>query len=178
MFHMKTKLLLVMLLAISFLMCKKESLLSGYWGSASVEMNGTFLEANTRANSNRPHDQGIDVHVDFFDESIARHGSIFLYKIPKAEGEYKLSNTEVRTIDSLSGAFFATTIGGDVLADTYDLLEGSEENRLILEKIDGDELWGAFQVSFVKDTSHGQGDINSPDTVIFANGQFHTKILD
>ncbi len=98
--------------------------------------------------------------------------SIFIYKIPDAVGHYPLSrSTDPWAVDELTGAtFYLSTDDGDVsLGPSYKLLEPGHDNFLEIDKKKGDEIWGKFRITFVRDSP--------PDTVYFTNGDFHTKIL-
>lgn len=88
-----------------------------------------------------------------------------------------MSVTDVRDIDSLSGANFYTSIdAGDVLADTYNLLEGVTDNYLEITRIEGDQVWAEFQVAFLR-----KGPVvvaAYPDTIVFTKGKIHTRVYD
>ena len=175
---MKLLCLFLVLGFIGLTACQKKSTPGLFWGTASVNFNGSPVLPNIRADQNEPHHQGIDLHLLFEKTPPGRSGNLFIYKVPFAEGHYALTDTEVRDIDSLSGASFTTLIGGDVVDDFYDLLESEVENEVVIEKIEDRELWGTFKATFVKDTTYGEGSTISPDTIILDSGRFHTRLFE
>jgi hypothetical protein len=92
------------------------------------------------------------------------------------EGTYEIDSTSVRDIDDLHGAIYYTLQDDGTAGESYDILEGIVENRLKITQKRGDEIWGEFQVAFAKDLRYGEQDPTVPDTVVFTNGVFHTKI--
>lgn len=78
--------------------------------------------------------------------------------------------------DSLTVANFYTSIdGGDVHGESYYIVQDpSIENWIELTAIEGEEVWGSFELTFYRDTT--RGDPASPDTLKFENGHFHVKI--
>ena len=117
------------------------------------------------------------VFTVFNDKNFKRE-NLFFYKINNSIGENIITPTTPHAVDSTHGAFYGTLIDdGDVLGDSYDLLEGIIENKLTIDKKEGDEIWGTFQAAFVKDKTYLPEDPTAPDTVIFTNGKFHTKLL-
>lgn len=150
-----------------------------YWGSVSAIKNGVAWEAEIYAGENRPYNQGIDIGIEKFNSKRLRREGLYFFKIPLNTGVYPLSETDVRIIDSLTGAFYNTLLDdGDVAGDAYYLFSGEHiENQIEITEIKGKEIKGTFQVSFLKDLRYGAADPSAPDTVVFKNGKFHTRIL-
>ena len=177
---MKYTFLALFLILVTWLSCNKDDPWSDiYWGEASVLSNGELQEARIRASPSARNNLGIAIQIHFFNEQNIQRGGLNLFKIPYELGSYMLSKTQTVDMDSLSGASFATRVAdGDVIGDFYDLLEGEIENEVTIDRIEDEEIWGTFQVAFVKDTTYGEGDPTAPDTLIFTDGQFHTKVFE
>lgn len=177
---MKCSAFLIIVIGVSLSnSCKKNNdpLDKFYWGEVTALKNGAEWEGRPRCLIDKPYGQGIDIIFDMFNENNFLRDDIFIYKIRDEVGTYALSITEIRDIDSLHGAEYFTLIDDGTGGDSYDLLEGVIENKITIVKKDGEEFWGTFQIAFARDTTFLSEDPSSPDTVIFTNGQFHTKIL-
>ena len=148
-----------------------------YWGEVTALKNGSAWEGRPRCLIDKPYEQGIDFIFEMFNEQKFHRDNLFFFKIPNNIGNYQLSITEIRDIDSLQGATYHTSIDDGTSGDSYNLLNGIVDNQIIIDRKEGDELWGTFQAAFVKDTTYMPEDPLSPDTVIFTNGRFHTKLL-
>jgi hypothetical protein len=178
---MKKYLPVFIFLAIIITCCKKDDDIF-YWGEVSLKWNGDYWmeESKIRAFENLPHHQGINIEMERFNSNGFEREDIFIYKIPLTIGRFDISETKAYEIDDLTGASYTTLLDdGDVIGDFYKLLEDGHDNFVEIEKIKGDEIWGTFEVAFVKDLIGSvEGDPMAPDTVIITEGMFHTKILD
>lgn len=164
------------LASVSLISCSKEEPNDYYWGTASAQLNGDSWQPDPRAVTNKPYGQGIDFSLGRFNGNGLKKETLFIYKIPPQVGRHPISQTEVRDIDSLSGAKLFTLIDDDVLGDVYHPLEGSTDNYLEITKMEGDEIWAEFQIAFVR-VSVGSVDNNYPDTIRLTQGKIHTRII-
>jgi hypothetical protein len=175
------KYIFVLIAVFATLACsKKDNAPRWHWGTVTAEKNGALWEGEIYAGQNRPYGQGIDIMIDRFNDRGFNRERIYLFKIPQMQRRYPLVNTDAREIDSLVGAVYHTSLDdGDVAGDSYVLLSGdSTENYVEITEIKGKELYGRFQMSFIKGLSFGEQDPSAPDTVIFKNGIFHTRLID
>jgi len=147
---------------------------SWYWGEVSAFKNGDCWTAEIYAGYNKPYSQGIDIIVDRFNEKGFHREGIFIYKVPEQVGRYKLEHTEVREFDGLVGSKYYKSIDdGDVAGGTYTLLLNDSISDFVeITEIDGREIRGNFQMSFVNNNSI------PPDTIVFLDGKFHTRLVD
>lgn len=161
--------------------CSKEDPLDKYyWGEATATKNGmaSSWSARPRCVVNKPYNQGMDIIMDVFNSQGFKRENLFFYKIPNEVGNYDITKSSLHTVDSTHGASYGTLIDdGDVAGDSYYLIQGIVENKLTIDKKKGNEIWGTFQAAFVKDKTYLPQDPTAPDTVIFTNGKFHTKLL-
>ncbi|HAD13735.1 MAG TPA: hypothetical protein DCF33_15015 [Saprospirales bacterium] len=167
---------MLFLVSVSLISCSKEEPNDYYWGTASAQLNGSSWQPEPRATTNKPYGQGIDFSLGRFLDNGLKKEALSIYKIPPQVGRHPISQTEVRDIDSLSGAKLFTLIDGDVLGDVYHPLEGSTDNYLEITKMEGDEIWAEFQIAFVR-VSVGSVDNNYPDTIRLTQGKIHTRII-
>jgi len=148
-----------------------------HWGEATATKNGIFWEGEPRCVINKPYSQGIDIIFDVYNEKNFHREDLFFFKIKNGTGNYSITPTTPHNVDSLSGASYGTLIDDGTSGDSYDLIAGIIENKLTIDRKNGDEIWGTFQAAFVKDKTYLPEDPTAPDTVIFTNGKFHTKLL-
>ena len=172
--------------AVAFILfhsCKKEDI-EGTEVVRAVEVtannNGEdWLGYSTAGQNVFVQDGRIDIPIDVANEAGFWRERLYFFKIPNEIGRYDLVETDVRTIDSLSGASYYTLQGdGDVGGDSYVTVKGIVENYVEITKIEGKELWGTFQVAFIKNPIFTPQDPAAPDTVIFTNGELHTIIIE
>ncbi len=172
---------LISLLLTIFFGCSKDD--DSYsWGKVFFKNNGTYWENKSEiyAIENQPYQQGIDIIARRYNAAGFNREVFSIYKIPAAVGKVDIVDTGNRDIDDLTGASYTTLIDdGHVIGDFYKLLEAGHENYVEIEKINGKEIWGTFEVAFVKDIIGAiEGDPMAPDTVIITDGEFHTRIVD
>ena len=153
--------------------CNKDSLS----GTVSAKKNGVEWSAKVQSTLNEPTNIGILIYMSHFDEFGNQRSSKSFYKIPFEVGRYEVINSDIRSLDSIPGATFGTLVDrGDVAGDPYDVLTDDDiEDYLEITKIEGDEIFGEFQISFVKDLTIGEDDHASPDTIVFTEGRFQVK---
>ena len=157
------------------LACSKDKSEDYYWGTSTAEFDGNAWQAEPRASINLPYKQGINFSMRRFDNQGNVKETLSFFKIPNQLGRNKLSETETRDIDSLSGVRLFTLIDGDVLGDVYYPLEGIVDNYLEITKIEGDQIWADFQVAFIRKIVGTVS--NYKDTIVFTNGSIHTRMM-
>jgi hypothetical protein len=143
-----------------------------YWGKVSAKQGGAdWGNSYIYGAKNRPNGIGLTIKMNRFSKEGFLRESMWIYKIPDSIGHYRLSRTSPWAIDTLTGAGFAFFIDDGDVPDgpTYQLMETGHENYLEITRKKGDEVWGRFQIAFVIDSP--------PDTIIFTEGSFHTKII-
>ena len=171
--------------AIAFILfhsCKKEDAEDIDFSAFEVtaKKNGEDWLGYSLAGQNvHVQDGRIDISISVANEAGFLRELLYFFKIPNEIGRYDLVETDIRTIDSLSGATYHTIQGdGDVGGDSYVTVEGIVENYVEITKIEGKELWGTFQAAFIKNPIFTPQDPAAPDTVIFTNGELHTVIIE
>ncbi|MBK8195173.1 MAG: hypothetical protein IPK76_18885 [Lewinellaceae bacterium] len=165
---------LTVLILASMVSCSKAGPDSYYWGECTAQLNGVAWTGQPYIIENKPYLQGIDLLVDVYNGQGFHRENVFIYKIPDAVGRYQIVDTDVRDIDSLTGArYFTLGDDGDVLVDSYRLVSDKGENYVEIERKEGDQIWGAFQIAFAVDGV--KGNPAAPDTIIFTDGHFHTR---
>ena len=144
----------------------------------SAERDGLAWSPEIIAYRNKPYGQGIDVEIERYTTRGFRRETLLFFKVPDVVGVSPLAHTTSRIIDSLTGAFYATSLDdGDVLGDVYQLLDTDFiDDYVELERIEGDEVWGSFQVTFERDPFFPVVDSSGPDTLVFRRGTFHTRV--
>lgn len=159
--------------------CKKDDPKDKYyWGEASGTKNYiTSWEAKPRCVVNKPYNQGVDIIMNVFNDKGFMREELFFYKIPNEVGAYEITKSSLHAVDSTHGASYGTLIDDGTSGDSYYLIQGLIENKFTIDKKVGSEIWGTFQVAFVKDKTSPPEDKTAPDTVIFTNGKFHAKLL-
>ena len=158
------------------LACSKDQSEDYYWGTTTAEFDQNTWEAKPYSMVNAPYKQGIDFLIHKFNKQGFQTENLFIYKVPEQIGRYPITKTEVRDIDSLVGAQFFTLLdGGDVLGDSYSLLDGVVENFIEITKIKDDQIWADFQVAFVRNGTNNSP--SYPDTIVFTNGSIHTRLV-
>ena len=173
---MKTFLLIGATIISGFFSCTKEKSDDTYWGEVTAQKNSELWSGKIRCLNNKPYNQGIDIDIDVYNSKNVRSENLFFFKYPNAEGTYLIDSTGVRIIDSLHGAVYHTLQDDGTAGDSYYIIEGIVDNWLKITKKEEDELWGEFQVAFVKDLKYGEQDPAAPDTVIFTKGNLHTRL--
>ena len=175
---MKNFVLYFILLA-SFISCKKEDdTNNNSWGTISALRNGENWTGEISAVVNDfPSDTGIIINIHSVDKIKFGDDYLVFFKVPPIIDKYPLSMTSLYVKDSLIGSGYSIWVSdGHVLGDAYKLLEGDPiEDYIEITEISGDEIKGNFQVSYFRDNPE---DPNrpTPDTLIFTDGRFHTRI--
>ncbi len=156
-----------------------------YWGEASSKKNGVDWEGYVNALVlGSIHDCTlISISIETYSKEWYHRELLSFSYIPINTKRHFIVglNYNRYNYDSLppSGNYITSLDDGDVAGPSYDLLEeDSISDYIEITNIDGDEITGVFQASFVKDSlSLGIRYSNFPDTIRFLKGHFHTKIL-
>ena len=158
--------------------CNKEkNEIDEYWGEAGAYKNGIEWTCLPLAGISNINDKLFISCNTYSDEGYHRE-ELLLFKIPLNEGEYDVERTEERDEDDKVGAKFFTSVDdGDVTGDIYYISESDSLSIIAITKIEGKEVWGTFNLILFRDTTRAIQYPDVPDTLIFTDGQFHTKIL-
>ncbi|MFZ4474484.1 MAG: hypothetical protein ACOYPR_04775 [Saprospiraceae bacterium] len=166
---------IVCIVAIMLPACKKDHYTPDYsdgriWGLK----NGVNWEAEAYASNyngriviviSRKNDQGFD-----------REG-MTIDLLPLTTGELQLyDHTQVMFGDSLIRASYETVQGdGDVLEDSYKIIESAPKRFVKISKISNDKKWleGEVSCSFV--LMPPKINLNNPDTLVFQDCRFKVK---
>ena len=100
---------------------------------------------------------------------------LLFYKVPRQSGRYKLSLTSSQLPDdSLVGAKYFHGYD-DELYDIYHISESDSTSYLEITEFNKKkgEIRGKFNVTMYRTLA---GSWNGPDTLVFTNGVFHTRI--
>lgn len=125
--------------------------------------------------------QGVGVDMSFAianDWGQLRQSLVF-QKIPDSLGVYPLHALSYQIQDSLPGcSFYILASDGDVLEETYKLIESGHENTMTVLDYDevGRVLSGKFSVALQIDPIRPKNNPNNPDTIVFEIDEFEVKI--
>jgi len=139
------------------------------YGGKTQGINGKLCELPT-----------VDIAINKFNNAGFWRESLVFGKIYPIIGTYTLEITQACDVDTLAGAnYYTLQDDGDVLGDTYEVLE-SEDNFIAITAVNDAQtaISGTFQVTFVLDDSRPKVIPSAPDTVRFTNGEFFTRITE
>ncbi len=122
---------------------------------------------------------GIDMYFDIFDDLGQRRQNIAFSKIPRELGVYPVFNTSGQSQDSTPGcSFYTLSLDGDVLEDTYVVVESKDESIVTVLNYSESErlLSGEFKVKLHIDPNRPKINPNNPDTIVFEMGEFEVWI--
>lgn len=173
MHNLKSIVLLIAITVISS--CQKDK--DGYWGTISVQKNGASWVADIQASKSNVSDSKCNIIITTSDEKGVPLESLVFYSIPKAIGRYHLSDQYSQLAnDTLVWSYYANGYD-DQLFDSY--LLSPQDSTSYIEITDYNskkkEILGKFNLVVWPDI---KGSWNAPDSIVFADGVFHTKILD
>lgn len=171
---------ILFLIAVFFCLCKKQKL--EFWGTASVQFNGSNWVAEKVRCSNASNCLPRKMfHLQLNKYSIEGflRESIVFTRIPLQEGRHELElNLTENNCSSGPQALYATSGDhGDVNKDIYQL-DSTFNNYIDISRYDekSGELKGRFDLLLI--VRPPKFDARAPDTVRLTNGVFHTKLLD
>ena len=157
--------------------CKKDNGKFNYWGETSVLKNGEIWSGKIVAHPSTYAPSKVDIIIQVFDDMEIQGDALIFFKVPKHLGNYPLSrSTNQPPDDSLVGAHYIHGYD-DGVYDGYDVASGDSTSYLEVTEYNADkgEFRGNFHVTLYS-TIGGAG--RWPDTLIFTNGTFHTRIDD
>ncbi len=175
---MKKLLLISISLFILLAGCRKEEEDSElYWGEITAMKNGESWQGEIYGVMNNT-PPWIGFIADVHNERGFLRERLFIFKIPKTAGTYTLNVTEEKSADTLIGAKYNTVeADGDAGGESWDVIEdGAWNNHVKIEQVSGNEIRGSFQVALLKDTFFALSYSTDPDTIVFTEGRFHTKV--
>ena len=155
-----------------FTCCKKES---DHWGEFSVLKNGTPWEGKIRAEPTTFSSAKATVFIQSFDKDGVVIETLVFFKVPTKVGKYHLAQTiNQPPDDSLTGCLY-TNGYRDEIFDIF--LLGSIDSTSCIEITEYDdskeEFKGKFHIRLWPSIS---GSWNAPDSLVFSDGVFHTRI--
>ncbi|MBL7828993.1 MAG: hypothetical protein JNJ57_20330 [Saprospiraceae bacterium] len=168
------KILLPLLAVIVFVFCKKDDY---YWGTVTCQKNGVPWPGHIRATISTISDYKINIVMNTLDEEGNELETLVFFKVPMLKGKYSLSYTiNQPPDDSLIGCDYANGYL-DQLYDSYLLAQQDSSSYLEITEYNDkkQEIKGRFNLIVWPDI---KGSLNAPDSIVFANGEFHTKIID
>lgn len=169
--------LVLFISVLIFISCNKNDLPQEYWGESSAEKNNLCWSGYPVAGVSNINDK-LYVESNVYSKEKYHRELLCIFKIPCSIGKFRINDTEVRDIDNITGADYITSVeDGDVMGDAYKISPTDSLSWIEITKIDDDEIWGNFDITFVRDTFFTISAPDIPDTIIFKNGTFHTKIL-
>jgi hypothetical protein len=167
-----TKILLPIMAVIALLSCEKEGY---YWGTVSTQKNGSPWMAEIRATKSTISTSKINITINTLNENGEELEKLNFFKVPAAVGHYPLSFTfDQPPNDSLVGCLYFNGYL-DQLYDSYWLSKQDSTSYLEITRYDSKnkEIEGRFNLILWPDI---KGSWNAPDSIVFSNGVFHTKI--
>ncbi|MBK7936333.1 MAG: hypothetical protein IPJ82_04315 [Lewinellaceae bacterium] len=166
--------IIVFAFSLSLFSCKKES---DYWGEIYTLKNGIEWQGNIKANNNRFSNSKIDITI----ETLRNDGfweNLLFFKVPLKEGKYKLSRTLNQSPDdNLVGGEFYNGYD-DELHGIYEINDTDSTSYIEITYYDEkkQEIKGNFNLILWADDLGGTWSVI--DSIVFANGVFHTRIND
>ena len=165
---------------VSLSSCKEDfELYESYWGEAEMEINGTAVAPEPYSTYYGPGTERLNVILARIDEQGIERGLLRFYKVPNIVGRSSLENTGPDDEDELVGCVYDIAVGdGHILGDIYYLNLGDDvEDYIEITRIEGDQIWGKFQLSlYRRDKDLGPSPYGEPDYLTITGGEFHTRI--
>ena len=156
--------------------CKKDNAGRNYWGEMSVLKNGQPWSGEIVATQHTFSSEKVNISIETFTEERFHEDNLYFFKIPKKLGRYKLRySINQPPDDSLVGARYFHGYD-DLLYDVYDIAATDSTSYLEITQYDKrkGEIWGKFDLTLYR-TLVGS---TEPDSLVFTNGTFHTRIDD
>ncbi len=173
---MKNNIIFTAILLVVFsVSCKRERFEANkYWGEASAIKNGSYWESYPSAGSSDSNEKFF-VSLNTYGQKELHRDELVISKIPFYTGTYNIRKNNNGKVDA---TLFTSLYGGDLGGYIYLLSESDSLSLVTITKIEDDEIWGTFDITLLRDTTQGEESIDFPDTLIFTEGKFHTKILE
>lgn len=168
----------IIFLLVFVISCYGEKIeIDEHWGEASATKNDIHWVSLPSAGISNINEKLFISCNTYSNEGFHRE-LLLLFKIPLVEGMYNVERTEEREENDKIGAKLITSIDdGDVTGDVYYISELDSLSTISITKIEDKEIWGTFNLTLFRDTTRAIQHPNVPDSLIFNNGEFHTKII-
>ena len=162
----------LMSVAILLNACQKDS---AYWGEASALKNGILFEGRIKAYNNHLSSSKVDISIETFDSRGNTLETLLFFKVSLQEGKNFLSLTQNQLPeDSLTGCSYFNGFE-DQIFDIFQIASNDSTSYLeITEYNEGKgELRGKFNLMLWPLIP---GSWNAPDSLVFSDGVFHTRL--
>lgn len=179
---------LIILVCLIIISCSKELEDTGtstisYWGEASVLKNSKLWESELVYGGNHPsqedsllHHPGLVISIETFNASGYPIERLGFNEIPCEVGKFALFEGDPNQVDFPTASYITIQDGfGDVLGDVYRVVNNSD-NFIEIFSLENNEVKANFELFMVRDTSRRKVNFNSPDSINFRDGFFHTKL--
>jgi hypothetical protein len=166
---------ITLLAAFVFATCQKEP--DYYWGMVSLKKNGIIFPAEIRATNSNFSPTKISIQIQTVDTEGHVLENLLFFKVPLSVGYNSLKKTiNQPPDDTLVGGFYSNGYL-DELYDAYTISENDSTSFIEITEYDRKkkQIWGRFSVTLWPDI---KGSWNAPDSLVFTEGAFHTKILE
>ncbi len=160
--------------------CRKAERTTPYSGKASAELNGEKIKLYPSAHPSTRIDEMLHIQFNDYDKNWWHIKNLGFLEVPNAVGTYPINtimDEELEFGGTLSASYFTLEQLGHGLLDIYgpeNII--MEENFISIDRIEGDKIWGTFQL-----TVHAERELSEPDvpeTIRITNGEFKTKIIN
>ena len=168
------KIVLPALVVITLFSCEKDDY---YWGTVTVQKNGSPWVTEIRATRSTISNSKINIRINTPNQSGEILEKLNFFKVPATVGHYPLSYTfNQPPDDSLIGCLYANGYQ-DQLYDSYLLSQQDSTSYLEITEYDSKkkEIKGRFNLIVWPDI---KGSWNAPDSIVFSDGEFHTRVDD
>jgi hypothetical protein len=151
--------------------CNKEKIkIDEYWGEATATKNGVHWNSYPSGGISNLDDR-LFVSCNTYSKEGYHREQLLMYSIPIEINDYIITKSPAKV------KFYTSTDDGDVTGDIYNISDSDSLSLVSITRIEGKEVWGTFSLTLYRDTSRVH-DPGVPDTLIFTDGEFHTKILE
>lgn len=159
--------------------CTKDKNDDNYWGYANAQKNGQSWSGKIAAANNTRIPDRFDIVIDRYNAESIQEENLGFQNIPKIPGRNRLYKIDFVNYDpqKTTAVLFTNREDGDVQCDLYNVIETDSINNFI--QIDSynqnnNEVKGRFALKLIIRLPKCRN--NAPDTLVFINGDFHTKI--
>ena len=176
----KTNIGLVLTVLLFNVQCRKDECTKYYWGNINALKNGTAWTADIRAGNDSRVAGKIYIMIDKINSDCLFEEGLSFGNIPPTQGKYRLFRNNLSSQDpNKAYSYFSTLIGGDAICDWYDVIEADSVNNFIqINSFDAGsgKVSGIFSVKLA--VKLPKCDPLAPDTLLFSNGVFNTKVFN
>lgn len=159
--------------------CKKEDLTQGgpYWGTVTAKKNGQDWSGKIRGTQQN---DLLGLIIDKHNSEGDLREDLYFDRIPQFIGVYNVPKTDtLRKYDFVTSGYFTLQDDGDVIEGVYYVCPCAT-NFVNIQSVNQPPFGvykGTFGITFVVEPSSKTRHPYLPDTIVFSNGQFETKIL-